>query len=131
MTVLTLDLPAMYGDHHVVEVRRILLDLDGVRDVYASSGFRVVEIDYNAKKITKAEITEILDEAGYLGELPLPQETDVPANESDGVEPFFRHTESYAQTSRVVSFGQKVAYEGRPLWPCPGMKPATTLLEEE
>jgi len=38
-----LELPAMYGDHHVTEVRHILLGLDGVKDVYASSGFRVVE----------------------------------------------------------------------------------------
>ncbi len=129
MTVLTLDLPAMYGDHHVVEVRHILLNLDGVSDVYASSGFRAVEVTYNAKKITKADITAKLEEAGYLGELPIPKETDVPANESNGDGTFFRHTEAYAQTNRVVSFGQNVGFEGRPLWPCPGMKPMT--MDEE
>ena len=35
MEVLTLELPAMYGDHHVVEVRRILLEIPGVDNVYA------------------------------------------------------------------------------------------------
>ena len=40
MEVFNIDLPAMYGDHHVVEVRRILMDIPGVEDVYASSGFR-------------------------------------------------------------------------------------------
>ncbi len=129
MTVLTLDLPAMYGDHHVVEVRHILLNLDGVSDVYASSGFRAVEVTYNAKKITKTDITAKLEEAGYLGELPIPKETDVPANESNGDGTFFRHTEAYAQTNRVVSFGQNVGFAGRPLWPCPGMKPMT--MDEE
>lgn len=130
MTVLTLDLPAMYGDHHVVEVRRILLSLEGVEDVYASSGFRAVEITYNAKKITKAQLTEKLDEAGYLGELPIPKETGIPANESNGSDVYYRHTEAYAQTSRVVSFGQKVGFEGRALWPCPGMKPIASIEEE-
>ncbi len=130
MTVLTLELPAMYGDHHVVEVRHILLSLDGVEDVYASSGFRAAEITYNAKKITKAEITAKLEEAGYLGELPIPRETDTPANENNGTGTFFRHTEAYAQTSRVVSFGQNIGFTGRALWPCPGMKPIRSVDEE-
>jgi len=30
MEVLSLELPAMYGDHHVVEVRRLLFELPGV-----------------------------------------------------------------------------------------------------
>ena len=41
MKTLSLELPAMYGDHHVIEVRRILLEIDGVKDVYASSSFQV------------------------------------------------------------------------------------------
>ena len=44
MEVFTIELPAMYGDHHVVEVRRILLDITGVEAVYASRGFRAAEI---------------------------------------------------------------------------------------
>ena len=130
MTVLTLELPAMYGDHHVVEVRRILLSLDGVEDVYASSGFRAVEISYNNKKVTKAQLTDALEGAGYLGELPIPKESELPANESNGQGTFFRHTEAYAQTSRVVSFGQNIGFEGRALWPCPGMTPITSMDEE-
>ena len=67
MTVTTIDLPAMYGDHHVSEVRRILLDLEGVEEVYASSGFRAAEVTYNSKKLKKAEIVAKLEEAGYIG----------------------------------------------------------------
>lgn len=130
MTVLTLELPAMYGDHHVVEVRRLLLGLDGVEEVYASSGFRAAEITYNSKQVKKAEITAKLEEAGYLGELPIPKETDVPANEANGDGSFFRHTEAYAQTSHVVSFGQEVGVGGRALWPCPGMEPIRGMDEE-
>ncbi len=130
MTVLTIDLPAMYGDHHVTEVRRILLGLDGVDEVYASSGFRAAEITYNSKKIKKAEITAKLEEAGYLGELPIPEETDIPANEANGKGAFFRHTEAYAQTGEVVSFSQEIGLSGRALWPCPGMEPIRGMDEE-
>ena len=130
MSVTTIDLPAMYGDHHVTEVRRLLLGLDGVEEVYASSGFRAAEITYNSKKVKKSDITAKLEEAGYLGELPIPEETDVPANEANGKGSFFRHTVAYAQTSHVVSFGQKIGHGGRALWPCPGMEPIKGMQEE-
>ena len=42
--------PAMYGDHHVLEVRRILLAMPGVEDVYASSGFQTVQVTYDPAK---------------------------------------------------------------------------------
>ncbi|MEN8172594.1 MAG: hypothetical protein ABFS03_06890 [Chloroflexota bacterium] len=130
MTVLTLDLPAMYGDHHVVEVRRILLDLDGIDEVYASSGFRAVEITYNSKKIKKADIEAKLDSVGYLGELPIPQETGIPVEGNDGAQDvFYRHTEAYEQINNVVSFSQQVESERRALWPCPGMAPITGIDE--
>ena len=130
MAVFTLELPAMYADHHVVEVRRILLGLDGVNEVYASSGFRAAEITYNSKKIKKDQIITQLEEVGYLGELPIPEETDVPANEANGKGSYFRHTESYTQTSNVVSFSQNIGQGGRALWPCPGMEPIRGMEEE-
>ena len=131
MTVITLDLPAMYGDHHVVEVRRILLDLEGVKDVYASSGFHAAEISFDAKKISEKDIVSRLDEAGYIGELFIPQETGIPVNQGNGsADTYYRHTEAYAQTGKVVSFEQEVGHGGRGLWPCPGMTPITSMDEE-
>lgn len=127
MEKLTLDLPAMYADHHVVEVRRILLALDGIEEVYVSSSFRAAEVDFDPNKIDIETITDKLDQAGYLGELPIPVETDIPATEGNGNKPYFRHTATYEQTSNVVSFTQKVNYEGRPLWPCPGMEPLKSM----
>ena len=130
MTLLTLELPAMYGDHHVVEVKRLLMDLDGVDEVYASSGFRAAEITYNAKKVTKKDILSTLDKSGYIGELFIPVEMGVPVNERNSAEDtYYRHTEAFAQTGSVVSFAQKVGHEGRALWPCPGMKPITSMDE--
>ena len=132
MEVLSLELPAMYGDHHVVEVRRLLFEVPGVDDVYASSGFRAAEITFDPKKTDAEAIKAKLDEAGYIGELPIP--TEVPAESaSTGGEKkgFFRHTEAFETTNKVVSFGQTVNYEGRALWPCPGMTPLTGIDEEE
>ena len=116
----TLELPAMYADHHVLEVRRILLDMDGVKDVYASSGFQAVEVDYNSKKINKDDIVAKLDEAGYMGELVIPTESgEVVYTEGLVDRSSFRHTTAPAGT-RAVGFAQNVGYEGRSKWPAPG-----------
>jgi copper chaperone CopZ len=132
MEKLTLDLPAMYGDHHVLEVRRILQAIDGVEDIYASSGFRAAEVTFDPGKTSAAEITSKLDEAGYIGELPIPVETDTAAYQggNDGGT-YYRHTAANQQTQNVVSFGQTVAYSGRALWPCPGMSPLAATKESD
>ncbi len=132
MEKLNLDVPAMYGDHHVLEVRRILLEMPGVEDVLASSSFQVVVVSYDPEKLSANEITAKLDEAGYLGELPIPEETGAaaPGGKYNGNDSNFRHTTIYEQTSQAVSFAQNVAYSGRPLWPCPGLGVIRTLDEE-
>jgi len=114
----------MYGDHHVSEVRRILLELPGVESVYASSCFQVVEVTCDPARIDADAITARLDQAGYLGNLSTPLETGVAAASSDRKEAFFRHTIAYQQTGRNIGFAQTVSYTGRALWPCPGMEPA-------
>jgi copper chaperone CopZ len=130
METLMLDVPTMFGDHHVVEVRRILLEMPGVQDVYASSSFQVVEVTFDPKKVGAEAVREALDQAGYLGELALPAETAAPANEPNGSQVYYRHTASYEQTRQVVGFAQQVSYSGRPLWPCPGMGVIPTTSEE-
>ena len=114
--------PAMYGDHHVLEVRRILLALPGIEDVYASSSFHTAQVMYDPARVSVEEVRAKLDEAGYLDELPVPVESSTPATETNGKEKaFFRHTMAYEQGREVVSFGQDVNYTGRPLWSCPGI----------
>lgn len=120
MEKLTLEIPAMYGDHHVVEVRRLLLEMPGVEDVYASSAFRVVEVTYDPSKVNDLEIKVKLDNAGYLGEWSVITEPGVAAPKN-GKERFYRHTTVYEQTRLVVGFAQQVSEAARPLWPCPGM----------
>jgi copper chaperone CopZ len=127
---LNLDLPTMYGDHHVVEVRRLLLEMPGVKDVYASSCFHTVEVEYDEAALTPELIMEKLDQAGYLGELPVPVEQGATGERQNGEKPFFRHTAAYEQAGRDVSFAQVIPYAGRPLWPCPGMGPIENREEE-
>jgi copper chaperone CopZ len=123
MKTVTLDLPTMFGDHHVVEVRRLLFELKGVEEVYASSAFRVIEVSFDEDQTAADQIKAQLDDAGYLGELPIPVESNIAVNQrEDGDQTFFRHTAAFEQV-KTVSFGQQVPISGRPLWPCPGMGP--------
>ena len=72
MTSVVIDVPLMYADHHVVEVRRILFEIPGVEAVNASSAFQVVKIEYDPDKTSEDALKQILDENGYLGDLQVP-----------------------------------------------------------
>ena len=124
-------LETMYGDHHVLEVRRLLLDLPGVEDVYASSCFQIVEVEYDPAKVDEKAIKGALETAGYLGELQPPEETGVPTYGIDGANQFLRHTVTFQQTSKSIGFTQAVSNGGRPLWPCPGMGVVKNVKEGE
>ena len=133
MASFSLELPSMYGDHHVLEVRRILLELDGVSDVYASSGFQVIEVEYNSKKTPKKDLIAALEKAGYSSDFKIPEEQSIPANEQRE-SAYFRHTEASENTGNTVSFEQTVRVQRSPLWPCPGMgavKTKTLEVDEE
>jgi copper chaperone CopZ len=130
MKKISIDLPTMYGDHHVVEVRRLLFDLNGVEEVYASSGFQVIEVSFDGDKVDQGQIEDTLKDAGYIGELGMPVEVGVAAQELGG-KAYFRHTAAYEQTRQVVGFSQQVPFAGRPLWPCPGFGPIQQVNGEE
>lgn len=120
MKTYLVEVPMMYGDHHVIEVRRVLLELPGVNDVYALT-FRTVEVQYDPAKTEPQQIEAVLDEAGYLGELAIAEETGALAVQPEGQEIYLRHTEAFNYTRETISFAQQVPFSGRPLWPCPGM----------
>lgn len=132
MENLSVQVPALYGDHHVSAVRAILLGMPGVQDVYASSSFQLIEMTYDETVVTGEAILAQLEEAGYLGELEFPQESGRSAVHDDGQEAYFRHSIAHANVGRVLSFAQQVPAAGRPLWPCPGiglLEPAKKELE--
>lgn len=120
METKSFETPALFGDHHVSEVRRILLELTGVSDVYASSAFRIVEVSFDPAKIKPEQIEACLQDAGYLGEIPMLIETGIAVEKKEG-DMFFRHTATYETVKSTISFAQRVDYSGRPLWPCPGL----------
>jgi copper chaperone CopZ len=130
LQTITIETPAMYADHHVVEVRRILSEISGVEDIYASSAFKVVEVSFDPAKTSEASITDCLQKSGYLGELQIPVEMETSAKADGDRKPFFRRTAMYEQTRQAVSFSQVVIYSGRPLWQCPGMGVIGKKMEE-
>ena len=127
----TYNTPVLYGDHHVLEVRRLLSEVPGVEDIYASSAFRIVEVTYDNEKTSEEQISKKLDSAGYLGDWTLPIESEKAAFlESDRSLSFYRHTEVYETSREVVSFAQRVNYSGRPLWSCPGFGVIKSKMED-
>ena len=121
MEKFVINLPAMYGDHHVTEVRRILMGLPGVSSVFASSAFKSAEISFDPEVTSVQQISVLLDSAGYLGSVPSHVEASAPAADWTGEPTALRHTLVYEQTKKYTSFTQNMAAQGRPLWPCPGM----------
>lgn len=119
METMTFHVPAMYGDHHVLEVRRILLEMPGVEQVNASSCFQTVVIVYNPSQLKSEVIHTALEAHGYLQEPPTPIEFDTRVADSKR-SPFLRHTTAYEGTQQVISFAQNIDPTGQPLWPCPG-----------
>ena len=125
MNTLALDVPAMYGDHHVLEVRRILLTMPGVESVDASSAFRVVEVGYDAGRASEEAIRATLEQAGYLAPLDVATESGEPEirrdGDGEGSIGFFRRGAFHPVLGDQVSFGQRIVRAAQGLWPCPGM----------
>ena len=74
MTKAVLDVPTLWADHHVLKVRDALTNLKGVEDVYVSSAWRQVLVNYNNRKIKRADLEKALTKAGYPvgeGEVPV------------------------------------------------------------
>jgi hypothetical protein len=74
MENIILDVPLMYGDHHILKIRDALADLEGIEELYASSAWKQLMISFDPKKIKQADIEQTLVDAGYPvgeGELPV------------------------------------------------------------
>jgi copper chaperone CopZ len=131
MQTKSFDVPAMYGDHHVSDVRRILLEVPGVTEVYASSAFRVVEVTYDESKVNDLQFQTKLEDAGYMGDWLFHTESGKAVGSAEDTGQFMRHTAVYEQVKKTVSFAQNIGSQGRPLWPCPGMGPIRGMDEEK
>jgi copper chaperone CopZ len=65
MEKVVLDVPNLWADHHVLIVRDVLTNLEGVESVYASSAWKQVLVAYDPAKTDRAAIEKRLAEAGY------------------------------------------------------------------
>jgi copper chaperone CopZ len=74
MKKVVLDIPTLWADHHVLKVRDALVNLEGVEEVFASSGWKQVLVTYNGTRTSQATMEKVLAEAGYPvgeGEMPV------------------------------------------------------------
>jgi len=85
MESLVLNVPKMYADHHVLAIREALLSLEGVKEVTASSAFKMVRVSYDPAIIEPAAIEDKLRAVGYgpgedweLPDLPEAKEDESP-----------------------------------------------------
>ncbi len=65
MERLTLTLPAMWADHHVLAVRSALADMSGIADAEASARDFSVQIAFDPATTTPEAVAARLAEAGY------------------------------------------------------------------
>lgn len=130
MTSTVIDVPGMYADHHVVEVRRALLDQPGVTAVYASSAFGVVEIEFDPGRTTAEDLERRLDELGYRSDLPVPRESgDASSDERAAGLRYRRSTTSHAAAGPGVTFRQAMDQESG-AGPAAGREPTGSTEDE-
>jgi copper chaperone CopZ len=122
MDKLVLTIPTLYADHHTMAVRRILGELPGVANVYASAASHQVSLTHDASKTSRQAIEKALTDQGYApgeGDLAYPVQTTF-------AEEATRHTATISGTGTSLAFAEVTqVVQGRPLWPCPGFDPRT------
>jgi copper chaperone CopZ len=126
MEKMLLNVPAMYADHHATAVRRLLEALPGVEDIYTSPAARQVQVSYDPEVMAEEDIKAALSAEGY-GEDMLD-----PAGSLRPKEDPRRHTAAHAAAEESSPIPDPTPnWEGRPLWPCPGLEYKTAQTPEE
>jgi copper chaperone CopZ len=72
METMTMAVPKMYADHHVLAVRAALAEIDGIEQVLASAAWKQVEVSFDPEKTTAEAIEAAMERAGYPVGVPLP-----------------------------------------------------------
>lgn len=65
MEQLTLQIPRLWADHHVLEVRQALSDLAGVKEVVASAARKLVHVSYDPAQVGRDQVLQALKARGY------------------------------------------------------------------
>jgi copper chaperone CopZ len=61
----TFNIPAMWADHHVLAVRTVLDQIDGVEGVKASAMYKDAVVEYDPAKVAPETLEAALGAAGY------------------------------------------------------------------
>ncbi len=112
MPHLSLEVPSMYGDHHVTEVRGLLAAIAGVSEIIASSAWQRVELTYDPAQTSPEAIEAALVARGYGRDGHLPP-----------VSPRTKTITDYVVgPSSVEEFVEHVPAWSGGLSPCPGFE---------
>jgi len=118
MENLILTIPALYGDHHTLEIRSILGGLRGVTVTLVSPALHQVVLRYEPSEIAREAIEQTLAGRGYPVGSP---ETAYPVSRAERAT---RHSAAYSGTGEALAFSESAPqWLNRPLWPCPGLEP--------
>jgi copper chaperone CopZ len=121
MEKLVLTIPTIYGDHHTSAVKDILAGVEGVTDSYVSSAFQQISVSFDPKQVKPEAIRAALAAQGYS------EDEQLGSYAQSIAETVNRHTAALSGTGDTLAFAQATApFEGRPLWPCPGLNYQST-----
>lgn len=98
MEQLTVQLPGMWADHHVLAVRNALSSLAGIEQIEASAARKFVRLSYDPAVVGADKVLQALQSAGYdttASAFPEP-----PANKDSG-SPWFVRDARLTQTNRL------------------------------
>ncbi len=98
MENLSLTIPALYADHHVTNVKRLLSPIAGVENVIASAAFKEVYVEFDAKKTSQAALVKALTDAGYAPGV----------EESVGVMPYAKADPAWVKLGQRVTVTNQV-----------------------
>jgi hypothetical protein len=118
----SLKIPAVFGDHHTSEIRRILSEFKGVEKCDVSSAFNEVWIEIDPSATKRETIEDQLRQHGYISG------DETPMYPSDQTPSTTKHTE--VQSDVIAFYDAEPSWEGRPLWPCPGLDYQPAIDEE-
>ena len=72
MNRILLNIPRLYGDHHVAPIQQALANRPGIVDVLASPAHRQIRVDFAPEEVSHEQILAWLTAAGYPPLEPLP-----------------------------------------------------------
>jgi copper chaperone CopZ len=65
MEKVTINVPSLWADHHVLAIRQALLQVKGVANVSASALYRDVVVEYDPAAATPEALAGAVTQAGY------------------------------------------------------------------